>query len=102
MSMVATRRTVKGRNHWSSLSGTPWGNRACFAKPRPSSQHFPFEPIYTYPLVYRRGSQTEYLDINIVFVCAAAFSRILKETHSKLFLICAVSLEVSGQSVDTT
>ena len=76
------------------VTGSPCGNRSRLTKPRPLSERFPYEPIYTYPSVHQRASRLESSDVDIAFVGAAAFHRILKDTGSEPYLLHAVSPEV--------
>ena len=83
------------------VSGKPFSNRAHLSKPRSLYEHFPFEPIYSYPTIHQCISHIEPSGVDITFVDAAAM-HIIKETGNEPFLIHAVPITASTQAASTT
>jgi len=83
------------------VTGSPCGNHSRTV-PRPLSEKFPYEPIYSYPsVIHQRASKLESDGIDIAFVSAAAFHRICKDSGEEPFLLRAVRAEAVACAATT-
>ena len=67
-------------------------------KPRPLSDKFPFEPLYTYPSVVQMASKLEYSGVDIALVGATVFHHACKMSGMEPLLLYAVHSEVAARA----
>ncbi|KAJ4481299.1 hypothetical protein J3R30DRAFT_3733013 [Lentinula aciculospora] len=72
--------------------------------PHPLMDKFPYEPIYSYPMVSKMGSHiesTEKLDINITLLGVVAFNQVCKDTGIEPILFDYVPSNITAKGSST-